>query len=201
MRRRRRARRCRRADRRMISKSCVLSRSGRVVQTHAAAAATIGDEKLVPTRRRSRSGSVEQRLGDGDAQLPAPRGRRTGDERRERRDPAALVRRPDGEDVRVRGRVRPSGSPRSPLVAGGGDDERARAERDRIAVLEQRIVVLAAEAEVDDAGPAAGGLDDALDRGALVEEAERARVPDAEHRLRIDADDPDAVVRRGRRPS
>ena len=35
-------------ERRMISKTCELSSSGRIVQTHAAAAATIGDEKLVP---------------------------------------------------------------------------------------------------------------------------------------------------------
>ena len=40
-----------RADIRITSKSCVLSRSGRAVQTSAAAPATIGAEKLVPDAR------------------------------------------------------------------------------------------------------------------------------------------------------
>jgi len=40
------------AERRRISATCPAFRSGRAVHTHAAAAATIGDEKLVPDSGR-----------------------------------------------------------------------------------------------------------------------------------------------------
>ena len=40
------------AERRINSKSCVLSRFGRTVHTHAAAPATSGDAKLVPEALR-----------------------------------------------------------------------------------------------------------------------------------------------------
>ena len=46
-------------------------------------------------------------------------------------------------------------------------------------LLQQRVVVLSPEAQVDHAGSEARGLDDSLDRLALVEEAKRTRVPDA----------------------
>ena len=83
------------------------------------------------------------------------------------------------------------------IIPRGRDHDRPRAEREEDGVVEQRIVVLAAEAEVDNPGTTAGGLDDALNRCALVEDAEGTRIPDAQDGVRVDADDADAVVGRG----
>ena len=80
------------------------------------------------------------------------------------------------------------------VVSSRCDDKRARAEGEEDGVVEQRVVVLTSEAQVDHPWPSAGRFDDALDRRALVEDAERARVPDAQYGLGVDADDPDAVV-------
>src|SRR5207244_3162574 len=73
---------------------------------------------------------------------------------------------------------------------------RARPEREPDRVVEQRVVVLTAEAEIDYAGPAPGRLVDPLDRSALVEKAEGARIPHTQDGVGVDPDDPDAVVRR-----
>ena len=116
-----------------------------------------------------------------------------GGERREAGHVARLVRRADREHVCVGGREVLRAAVET-VVAGGRDDERARAEREEDGLLQKRIVVLAAEAEVDHSGAAARSFDDALDRRALVEDAEGARVPDVQEGLRVDADGADAVV-------
>src|SRR5439155_988930 len=108
----------------------------------------------------------------------------------------ALVRGADGENVRIERReVRRVAAER--VVAGCGHDERARPEREPDRVVEQRVVVLTAEAEIDYAGPAPGRLVDPLDRSALVEKAEGARIPHTQDGVGVDPDDPDAVVRPG----
>ena len=104
--------------------------------------------------------------------------------------------RADCEHLRVRGWIAYRASLQS-LVPRGRDDERPRPVREHDRVLEQRILLLAPEAEVDHAGALTGGLGDALDRGALVEDSEGAGIPDPQHRLGIDPDDSEAVVRGG----
>ena len=82
-------------------------------------------------------------------------------------------------------------------VAGRGDDERALGEGDGDHRVQQRVPEVRAEAEVDDALPGGDRRVQALDDVAGGDPvSERARVPDLEIRLRIDADDPEAVRRR-----
>jgi hypothetical protein len=90
-------------------------------------------------------------------------------------------------------------APAVAAVAGGGDDERPRADGDRDHRLEHRVPERRAEAEVDDARSAPDrsveALDDVADGKAV---SERAGIPDLECSLRIDADQAEAVHRRRR---
>ena len=82
------------------------------------------------------------------------------------------------------------------VVSRSGNDQRARPDREVDRGLQHRVVGLAAEAEVDDARPAKRRRANSLNGGEVVEDAERARVPHAQHRVRIHADKANAVVRR-----
>ena len=80
------------------------------------------------------------------------------------------------------------------VVAGGGDEQRARAERQIDLVREQPVVAVEAEAHVDHARARVDRVLDALDH---VADEHRAAVPFVERGLRVDAEDADAVVGRG----
>ena len=84
------------------------------------------------------------------------------------------------------------------LVPGCDDDQRAGAEggHHRLFLLEDPA--LAPQAEVDHPAPVVDRGQDPLDLVADGEVGARARVPEAQDGLRVDADDPDAVRRRGR---
>ena len=92
----------------------------------------------------------------------------------------------------------PEWVPSVTVVAGCGDDERALANRLEDRLLDHELVLVGAEAEVDDLGTAVRRRQDSLhdlarlERGALP----LGGIPGAEYRLGIDADETEAVVRR-----
>ena len=101
-----------RAEKRMRSKICVLSRSCRTVQTSAVPPETIGAEKLVPSRLWYPSKVVEERDRDRDRRRRARRGRRL----RALEKAAArsvVVGGGDGQDVREVRRVVRAGAVRA----------------------------------------------------------------------------------------
>ena len=142
-----------------------------------------------------RTGRVE-RLRDRDRDVLAWRGQvHLGGGGREVRCAAAFVRRADRQHVRERGRVGGRAA-LLPAVPGGGDHERAVRERGQDRVLLHRQPVGATKAEVDHAGTVGDSRREPSDLVAHGEHATRARVPDLQLRLRVDADNADAVRRR-----
>jgi hypothetical protein len=166
---------------------------GRSVQTHAAAPATSGDEKLVPGPRGSPTAPVRSGSATGMRTPGATRSTVGASVENDATRPLSFDA-PDGQHVGIAAGISLR-APLEALVAGRRDDERARPEREHDGVLEQRVLVLAAEAEVDHAGPSRAAS--AMPWIA----APSLRIPnglashDAQHRVGIDADDPDAVVR------
>ena len=132
---------------------------------------------------RNRGGDVDSRGCEVDAE------RRRG----EVGGVVELVGRGHREHVgEAAGRTR--GDALSPLVPRRRDEDRAGAERPQQRVLEQACV-RDAEAHVDHAR--AGG-DRRVERCDHVRDRQTADVDGAEHRLRVDADDADTVLRGGR---
>ncbi len=117
---------------------------------------------------------------------------------REPRHRPAPVGRRDGRDVRIRRRVAERAAPVS-VVPGRGDDQRARRNRLVDGELDREVADVRAEAQVDHAAPRPGRCQQASGDLARVESSAVAlrRVPGAEHRARVDADQADAVHRSG----
>ena len=87
-----------------------------------------------------------------------------------------------------------SGLPRVAAVARGSYDQRPGADRDGDHRVEHRVSLLGAEAEVDDAASALDDRVEALDDVAGGDAVSgRARIPDLERSLRIDAEQAERV--------
>jgi len=179
-----------RADRRRISATWLASRSGRTVQSQAAAPATIGDEKLVPDSGAQLSG----RISATGMSTPGAARSTYGDWLENDAGWSRLIRRRDREHVWEVGRV----GRRIALVAGvpgGGDDEAAEADRLRDRGVDPWVGLIRSQAEIDHGASGPRRRQDSrgdIGRGQARAVAERGVVR-ADHGVRVDPHEPDAV--------